>query len=44
IVEAMLEVVLTTLEGVNQRVTELAITVRQKNEESQVQLEDAQDD
>ncbi|GJZ10984.1 hypothetical protein Tco_0545743 [Tanacetum coccineum] len=34
-VEAMLEVVPTTLEGVNQRVTELATTVRQENEESQ---------
>ncbi|GJV61179.1 hypothetical protein Tco_1467279 [Tanacetum coccineum] len=33
IVEAMLEVAPTTLEGVNQRVTELATTVRQENEE-----------
>ncbi|GKD56327.1 hypothetical protein Tco_1289714 [Tanacetum coccineum] len=33
IVEAMLEVAPTTLEGVNQRVTELATIVRQKNEE-----------
>ncbi|GKE56581.1 hypothetical protein Tco_1495766 [Tanacetum coccineum] len=44
IVEAMLEVALTTLEGVNQRVTELATIVRQENEEFQVRLEDAQDD
>ncbi|GKD15719.1 hypothetical protein Tco_1200126, partial [Tanacetum coccineum] len=44
IVEAMLEVEPTTLEGVNQRVTELATTVRQENEESQVQFEDEQDD
>ncbi|GJY42474.1 hypothetical protein Tco_0429744 [Tanacetum coccineum] len=44
IVEAMLEVAPTTLEGVNQRVTELATTVRQENEEFQVRLEDAQDD
>ncbi|GKB72957.1 hypothetical protein Tco_0934369, partial [Tanacetum coccineum] len=33
IVEAMLEVAPTTLEGVNQRVTKLATTVRQENEE-----------
>ncbi|GJZ17518.1 hypothetical protein Tco_0553641 [Tanacetum coccineum] len=43
IVEAMLEVAPTTLEGVNQRVTKLATTVRQENEESQVRFEDAQD-
>ncbi|GJR16526.1 hypothetical protein Tco_0799178 [Tanacetum coccineum] len=40
IVEAMLEVAPTTLEGVNQRVTELATTVRQENEESQTSSED----
>ncbi|GKB19469.1 hypothetical protein Tco_0853392, partial [Tanacetum coccineum] len=34
IVEAMLEVAPTTLEGVNQRVKELSTTVRQENEES----------
>ncbi|GJR37706.1 hypothetical protein Tco_1213390 [Tanacetum coccineum] len=44
IVEAMLEVAPTTLDGVNQRVTELATTVKQENEESQVRFEDAQDD
>ncbi|GJS50221.1 putative reverse transcriptase domain-containing protein [Tanacetum coccineum] len=44
IVEAILEVAPTTLEGVNQRVTELATTVRQENEEFQVRFEDAQDD
>ncbi|GJW84813.1 hypothetical protein Tco_0157958 [Tanacetum coccineum] len=33
IVEAILEVVPTTLEGVNQRVTELSTTVRPENEE-----------
>ncbi|GJR55577.1 hypothetical protein Tco_1406098 [Tanacetum coccineum] len=44
IVKAMLEVASTTLEGVNQRVTELATTVRQENKEFQVRLEDAQDD
>ncbi|GJW45929.1 hypothetical protein Tco_0077575 [Tanacetum coccineum] len=32
------------MEGVNQRVTELATTVRQETEEFQVQFEDAQDD
>ncbi|GJW84871.1 hypothetical protein Tco_0158016 [Tanacetum coccineum] len=44
IIKAMLEVASTTLEGVNQRVTELSTTVRQENEESQVRFEDAQDD
>ncbi|GKF05567.1 hypothetical protein Tco_0036235, partial [Tanacetum coccineum] len=44
IVEAMLEVAPTTLEGVNQRVTELATTIRQETEEFQVRFEDAQDD
>ncbi|GJW32645.1 hypothetical protein Tco_0052677 [Tanacetum coccineum] len=34
IVKAMLQVALTTLEGFNQRVTELATTIRQENEES----------
>ncbi|GKB79392.1 hypothetical protein Tco_0946287, partial [Tanacetum coccineum] len=43
IVEAILEVAPTTLEGVNQRVTELATTIRQENEEFQVRFEDAQD-
>ncbi|GKD94097.1 hypothetical protein Tco_1373934, partial [Tanacetum coccineum] len=33
IVEAMLEIALTTFEGVNQRVTALATTVRQETEE-----------
>ncbi|GJW03655.1 hypothetical protein Tco_1562511 [Tanacetum coccineum] len=44
IVEAMLEVALTTLEGVDQRVTELDTTVRQRTEEFQVRLEEAYDD
>ncbi|GJT62476.1 hypothetical protein Tco_1006009 [Tanacetum coccineum] len=44
IVEAMLEIASTTLEGVNQRVTELATTVRQETKEFQVRFEDAQDD
>ncbi|GKE47352.1 hypothetical protein Tco_1478610, partial [Tanacetum coccineum] len=38
IVKAMLEVAPTTLEGVNQRVTELATIVRQENEEFQAQV------
>ncbi|GKB65593.1 hypothetical protein Tco_0921779 [Tanacetum coccineum] len=38
IVEAMLEVAPTTLEGVNQRVTELATTVRQESEEFQLTI------
>ncbi|GKF42102.1 hypothetical protein Tco_0125444, partial [Tanacetum coccineum] len=36
IVEAMVEIALTTLEGVDQRVTELDTTVRQRTEEFQV--------
>ncbi|GKF91115.1 hypothetical protein Tco_0274816, partial [Tanacetum coccineum] len=44
IVEAMIEVAPTTLEGVNQRVTELATIVRQETEEFEVRFEDAQDD
>ncbi|GKA09663.1 hypothetical protein Tco_0688994 [Tanacetum coccineum] len=39
IVEAMLEIAPTTLEGVNQRVIELAITVRQDTDEFYVQFE-----
>ncbi|GJX31597.1 putative reverse transcriptase domain-containing protein [Tanacetum coccineum] len=44
IVEAMLEIAPTTLEGVNKRVAELATTVRQGTEEFQVRFDDAQDD
>ncbi|GJV63395.1 hypothetical protein Tco_1474223 [Tanacetum coccineum] len=44
IVEAMLEVAWTTLEGVDQRVTELDTTVRQRTEEFQVRFEEAYDD
>ncbi|GJW78177.1 putative reverse transcriptase domain-containing protein [Tanacetum coccineum] len=40
----MLEIALTTLEGFNQRVTELATTVRQSTEEFQVRFEDEQDE
>ncbi|GKG46293.1 hypothetical protein Tco_0501139, partial [Tanacetum coccineum] len=44
IVEAMLEIAPTTLEGVNQRVTELDTTVRQRTEEFHVRFEEAYDD
>ncbi|GJS37830.1 hypothetical protein Tco_0536212 [Tanacetum coccineum] len=39
IVEAMMEIAPTTLEGVDQRVTELDTTVRQRTEEFQVRFE-----
>ncbi|GKF02901.1 hypothetical protein Tco_0029824 [Tanacetum coccineum] len=39
----MLKIAPTTLKGVNQRVTELATTVRQETEEFQVRFKDAQD-
>ncbi|GJU43896.1 hypothetical protein Tco_1201162 [Tanacetum coccineum] len=44
IVEAMMEVAPTTLEGVDQRVTKLDTTVRQRTEEFQVRFEEAYDD
>ncbi|GKD81299.1 hypothetical protein Tco_1348138 [Tanacetum coccineum] len=44
IVEAMMEVALTTLERVDQRVTQLDTTVRQRTEEFQVRFEEAHDD
>nr|GEX48117.1 putative reverse transcriptase domain-containing protein [Tanacetum cinerariifolium] len=44
IVEAMMEVALTTLEGVDQRVTKLDTTVKQRTKEFQVRFEEAQDD
>ncbi|GJX53214.1 hypothetical protein Tco_0281583 [Tanacetum coccineum] len=44
IVEAMMEIAPTTLEGVDQRVTELDTTVRQRTEESKVRFEEAHDD
>ncbi|GJS02543.1 hypothetical protein Tco_0319051 [Tanacetum coccineum] len=43
IVEAMMEIAPTTLEGVDQRVTELDTTVRQRTEEFQVRFEEAYD-
>ncbi|GKF06095.1 hypothetical protein Tco_0036763, partial [Tanacetum coccineum] len=44
IVEAMMEIAPTTLEGVDQRVTEFDNTVRQRTEEFQVRFEEAYDD
>ncbi|GJS69895.1 hypothetical protein Tco_0702736 [Tanacetum coccineum] len=44
IVEAMMELAPTTLEGVDQRVTELDTTVRQRTEECEVRFEEARDD
>ncbi|GJY00309.1 putative reverse transcriptase domain-containing protein [Tanacetum coccineum] len=44
IVEAMLDVALTTLEGVNQRVTKLDTTVMQRTDEFQVRFKEAHDD
>ncbi|GJT35288.1 hypothetical protein Tco_0925707 [Tanacetum coccineum] len=40
----MQEIALTTLEGVNQRVTKLVTTVRKDTDEFYVRFEDAQDD
>ncbi|GJZ42324.1 putative reverse transcriptase domain-containing protein [Tanacetum coccineum] len=44
IVEAMMEIAPTTLEGVNQKVTKLDTTVRQRTDEFQVPFEEAYDD
>ncbi|GJX55727.1 putative reverse transcriptase domain-containing protein [Tanacetum coccineum] len=44
IVEAMMEIASTTLEGVDQRVTELDTTVRQRTEEFEIRFEEARDD
>ncbi|GJS15196.1 hypothetical protein Tco_0409668 [Tanacetum coccineum] len=44
IVEAMMEIAPTTLEGVDQRVTELDTTVRQRTKEFQVRFEEAHND
>nr|GFB60391.1 hypothetical protein [Tanacetum cinerariifolium] len=44
IVDKMMEIALTTLEGVNERVTELDSTVRQRTDEFEVRFEDAQFD
>nr|GFD44668.1 hypothetical protein [Tanacetum cinerariifolium] len=44
IVDKMMEIAPTTLEGVNKRVTELDSTVRQRMDEFEVRFEDAQFD
>nr|GFD13492.1 hypothetical protein [Tanacetum cinerariifolium] len=44
IVDKMMEIAPTTLEGVNERVTELDSTVRQRTDEFEVRFEDAQFD
>ncbi|GKE02588.1 hypothetical protein Tco_1390571, partial [Tanacetum coccineum] len=44
IVEAMMEITLTTLEGVDQRVTKLDTTVKQRTKEFQMRFEEAYDD
>ncbi|GJT96412.1 hypothetical protein Tco_1091930 [Tanacetum coccineum] len=44
IVEAIMEIAPTTLEGVDQRVIELDTTVRQRTEEFEVRFEEAHDD
>nr|GFD01389.1 hypothetical protein [Tanacetum cinerariifolium] len=43
-VDKMMEIAPTTLEGVNERVTELDRTVRQRTDEFEVRFEDAQFD
>nr|GEY68343.1 reverse transcriptase domain-containing protein [Tanacetum cinerariifolium] len=44
IVDTLIEIAPTTLEGVNQRVTELDTTVRQRTDEFEVRFEKEQDD
>nr|GEU30412.1 putative reverse transcriptase domain-containing protein [Tanacetum cinerariifolium] len=44
IVDKMMEIALTTLEGVNERVTDLDNTVRQRTDEFEVRFKDAQFD
>nr|GEV75089.1 hypothetical protein [Tanacetum cinerariifolium] len=44
IVDTLKKIALTTLEGVNERVTELDITVRQRTDEFEIRSEEAQDD
>nr|GEY56176.1 hypothetical protein [Tanacetum cinerariifolium] len=44
IVDKMMDIALTTLEGVNERVTELDTTVRQRMDEFETRFEDAQFD
>nr|GEU29521.1 retrotransposon protein, putative, Ty3-gypsy subclass [Tanacetum cinerariifolium] len=44
IVDTLMEITPTTLEGVNERVTELDTTVRQRRDEFEIRFEEAQDD
>nr|GEY94314.1 hypothetical protein [Tanacetum cinerariifolium] len=44
IVDTLMEIALTTLEGVNERVTELDTTIRQRTDECEIHFEEAQDD
>nr|GEY41281.1 hypothetical protein [Tanacetum cinerariifolium] len=44
IVDTLMEMAMTTLEGVNERVTELDATVRQRTDEFDIRFEEAQDD
>nr|GEW90520.1 putative reverse transcriptase domain-containing protein [Tanacetum cinerariifolium] len=44
IVDTLMEIVLTTLEGVDQRVTKLDMTVRQRTDEFEIRFEETQDD
>nr|GEV35452.1 hypothetical protein [Tanacetum cinerariifolium] len=44
IVDTLIEMALTTLEGVDQRVIELVTTVRQKTDDFEIRFEEAQDD
>nr|GEU29672.1 hypothetical protein [Tanacetum cinerariifolium] len=44
IVDTLMEIASTTLEGVDQRVTELDTTVRQRTDEFEIRFEEAQDD
>nr|GEV62409.1 putative reverse transcriptase domain, ribonuclease H-like domain, aspartic peptidase domain protein [Tanacetum cinerariifolium] len=44
IVDTLMEIALTTLEGVNERVTELDTIVRQRTNEFEIRFEEAQDD
>nr|GEX93372.1 reverse transcriptase domain-containing protein [Tanacetum cinerariifolium] len=44
IVDTLIEIAPTTLEGVNERVTELDTTVRQRTDEFEIRFKEAQDD
>nr|GEX52744.1 hypothetical protein [Tanacetum cinerariifolium] len=44
IVDTLMEIAPTTLEGVNERVTELDTTIRQRTDEFEIHFEEAQDD